>query len=113
MKTIKIELLGEHNLDGYSDVTKKDILILNKKSFLGGEHVTEIICVLGPAMIVLLAKILVNKIKNEKLSSIKIEGDKIHEFDTLEISGVSQKFIEEILNKYNNNGRANNTPTDK
>ena len=81
--------------DGYSIKNslsdQSDIVMINEKGF-NGETIIELFVNSIPAMAII-ASLLIEKIKNKKVSKIVIDGDK------LELEGVSEELIKDILSK--------------
>ena len=73
--------------------SSEDIEIIQEKNFSGDITTVELYISLAVNVVTLVVPILKALIKQKKVSSIKIDGDKI------ELSNVSDELIEKVLNK--------------
>lgn len=71
-------------------ITEQDVEIIHEKNFNGTETIIEIFINSIP-VITLLVPIIVEYIKTQKISKVKIDGDKI------EIENVSEEFLKNFL----------------
>ncbi len=73
--------------------SSEDIDIIHEKNFSGDITVVELYISLAINVVALVVPILKTLIKQKKVSSLKIDGDKI------ELSNVSDELIEKVLSK--------------
>lgn len=73
--------------------SSEDVEIIQEKNFSGDITTVELYISLAVNVVTLVVPILKALIKQKKVSSIKIDGDKI------ELSNVSDELIEKVLNK--------------
>ena len=93
MHKIEIEVYEIECADGLFKLAENndDIDIIKEKNFNGDITTIEVYVGLAVSIIVAVMPILKGMIKQGKVSSLKIDGEKI------EVSGVSERLIEKIL----------------
>ena len=95
MIQIQMEFANMDDADPLLELTdsSEDVEIIQEKNFSGDITPVELYISLAVNVVTLVVPILKALIKQKKVSSIKIDGDKI------ELSNVSDELIEKVLDK--------------